>query len=214
MLPPPPPSATSPGSYGLACMREEWEKRHAHRHVRSRPPRQRRVQPRRVRRRVVLREVRRRLRRRRERAGQIQRDRRDELEDVLRDRPPHARVRAQRRRGVREVHHSVHARLLRDHLLPEPLWRGRRLRRARHPAPVPDAAHVVAWDDLREPPGLDVPDLDEPRVEEEHIGRVPCDVLCCALPLDRPDRPAGISVAVDIQAELCESVLSEAGRRL
>jgi hypothetical protein len=69
---------------------------------------------------------------------------------------------------------------------------------------VPEAAHVVARDDLREAACLDVADLDESGVEEEDIGVVQCYAFRRPLPFDGPDRrPTGIAMFVNIEAELC-----------
>lgn len=66
---------------------------------------------------------------------------------------------------------------------------------------VPDATHVVAWYDLCKTTGLDVPDLDEARIEQENVWRVPGDVLGCAFPFDRLHRPTGVTVTVDVQTK-------------
>ena len=65
---------------------------------------------------------------------------------------------------------------------------------------VPDASHVVSGDDLDEAAGLDVSDLDESAVEEENIGCVPGDSLCCTFPLDRTYAAAWVTVFVDVQS--------------
>ena len=44
-------------------------------------------------------------------------------------------------------------------------------------------------------------DLDEFAVEEEDVGRMPGDSLCCAFPLDRTYAGAWVAVFVDVQSE-------------
>lgn len=100
-----------------------------------------------------------------------------------------------RRIGAR--HDTMHARLLRDAFVPSLWTRGRR-RHTRGVAAIPDAAHIVAGNDLRETASFDVSDLDEARVEEENVGRVPSDVFRCPFPFDGPHLPARITVPVDV----------------
>ena len=54
---------------------------------------------------------------------------------------------------------------------------------------------------MDEAAGLDVSDLDEFAVEEEDVGRMPGDSLCCAFPLDRTYAGAWVAVFVDVQSE-------------
>ena len=58
---------------------------------------------------------------------------------------------------------------------------------AHEAAPVPDAANVVAGDDLGKATCLDVADLDEATVEQKDIWWMPRDMLRRALPLDSAD---------------------------
>lgn len=72
-------------------------------------------------------------------------------------------------------------------------------------ASIPDATDIIPRDDLREPAGLNVPDLDKSRVEEEDIGLVPGDAFSGTFPLYGAGGPGGIAVPIDIDAELyCE----------
>ena len=102
-----------------------------------------------------------------------------------------------RLRGFR-VHHPVYPGFLRDDFIPRTFRDGLRVIRA---SAVPDTSHVVSGDDLDETACLNVSDLDESAVEEEDVGWVPGDSLCCAFPLDCAYATARISVFVDIQSE-------------
>ena len=67
-----------------------------------------------------------------------------------------------------------------------------------------------ARDDLRETAGLDVPNLDEAGVEEQHVWRMPCDVFCGAFPFDHLHRvvgtsPVGVPVTVHVQTEFYQT---------
>ena len=62
----------------------------------------------------------------------------------------------------------MNTRLLRAALCPA-VWTWRTDGRHVRPAAVPDATDIVPWDDLCQPSGLDVPDLDEARIEEEDV---------------------------------------------
>lgn len=108
---------------------------------------------------------------------------------------------------LRRAHDAVHARLLAHALAPPIGPRGRR-RIGRRTTAVPDAAHLVARDDLRQPSGLDMSYLDEAGVKEQHVRWVPSDVLCRALPFNRlygivGASTVGIAMAVDVETELC-----------
>lgn len=78
----------------------------------------------------------------------------------------------------------MHARLLRDRLLAIAFRDWSRGRYAGDAASIPDAAHVVAGNDLRKPSCFDMPDLNEPAIEEKDVWRMPCDMLSSTLPLD------------------------------
>jgi hypothetical protein len=141
-----------------------------------------------------------------ERARQVKRDCRDQLDDLLRLHRASGDAAAVLARLLRRVHDRMDARLLVDAAVRAPavLAGGLRRRHARAAA-VPDAADVVPGDDLREPARLDVADLDEPRVEEEHVGVVVSSALGCALPFDRRrgGRSGWVAMPVDPQAKLC-----------
>lgn len=141
------------------------------------------------------------LRGRAQRAGQVKRDGRDQLEYVLRNRSRTSLSRWTRRRPrLCRVHHTMHPRFL-CHAL-RPTFRSRCIRLATCSATsVPDTSHIVTRYDLCKTAGLDVPNLDEARVEKENVWRMPSDVLGCAFPFDRLHRAAGITVTVDVQTE-------------
>jgi len=63
---------------------------------------------------------------------------------------------------------------------------------------VPDASHVVSGDDLDEAAGLYVANLDESAVEEEDVGWMPGNPLCCAFPLDCAYATAWVTMFVDV----------------
>ena len=97
----------------------------------------------------------------------------------------------------------MYSRLLRDRLLAVAIWNRRCGRNTSDTAAVPDTADVVARNNLCKTTCFDVSDLDEAAVEQEDVGRMPCDMLCCAFPLDGSNRAAGISVAINVEAKLC-----------
>lgn len=45
--------------------------------------------------------------------------------------------------------------------------------------------------------------LDEARIDDEHVGRVPRDVLCSTLPLNRAPFEIGLATPIHIQPEFC-----------
>ena len=108
---------------------------------------------------------------------------------------------------VRRAHDAVNARLLAHPLVPAIGARCcRRIRRCL--SAIPDTTHLVAWNDLREPSSFDMPNLDEARVKEKHVRRVPRDMLCRALPLNRlysvvGASAIGIAMTVDIESKFC-----------
>ena len=77
------------------------------------------------------------------------------------------------------------------------------MRHARNTPTIPYAADIVAGYDLCESTSLDMANFDETRVEEQHVGRVPSNVLCRAFPFDGANGPARIAMPIDVQAELC-----------
>ena len=99
------------------------------------------------------------------------------------------------------------ARLLRHTLAPA-VGPGRN-RRARRRAPaVPYAAHLVTGDDLCESARLDVANLDEARVEEQDVWRVPGNMFSSAFPLNSLHGavlscPAWVSMTVNVETEFC-----------
>lgn len=104
-------------------------------------------------------------------------------------------------RGLR-VHDTMDAGLLQHTLGPAiRTWCHRCIRSCA--SAIPDTSHVVPRDNLRKSTGLHMPNLDEARVKEEDIWRMPCDVFCGAFPLNRLYRPAGITMSVHIQAKFC-----------
>jgi hypothetical protein len=145
--------------------------------------------------RIRLIEVRR-ARRRSQRPRQEQWNRRDQLEHMLSRHPSPARL------SSFHIHHPMYPRFLRNDLIPRTFRDGLRVVRA---SAVPDASHVVSGDYLDEATGLYVADFDESAVEEEDVGWVPGDPLCCPFPLDCAYPTTWVSVFVDIQPELCES---------
>lgn len=56
-----------------------------------------------------------------------------------------------------------------DHALLIDTWCGDVGTRQVRTSTIPNAMHVMARDDLYQPAGLNVPDLDETRVEEENV---------------------------------------------
>ena len=97
------------------------------------------------------------------------------------------------------VHHPVYPRSLRNNLILRSIRDGLRVIRA--PA-IPCTSHIISRNDLDEPAGLDVSDLDESTVEKEDVGRVPGNPLCCAFPLDRTYATAWVPMCVNVQPEL------------
>jgi len=104
-----------------------------------------------------------------------------------------------RLRNYFHIHHPMYPGFLRDNLVPGTFRDCLRMVRA---SAVPDASHFVSGDDLNEAAGLYVTDFDESAVEEENVGCMPGDPLCCAFPLDCTYTTAWISVFVDVQPEL------------
>jgi hypothetical protein len=119
----------------------------------------------------------------------------DELKDMLRHGPRRA---AAGLRRLHAVHHSVYLSILHNGL---PIGaRRRRDGRANAPA-VPQAADIIARDDLDKTTSLDMSNLDEPRIEEENVGLVEGDLLSVALPFDGGPVASRVSVSVNVHAE-------------
>jgi hypothetical protein len=122
-------------------------------------------------------------------------DRRDKLDDLLRTDA----------RSPRHAPHHVHARLQVEALSFHVIAIGHRPRRC---APIPSASNMLSRDDLCEPPGLGVPDLDEARVEEQHVRRVVRRALRRALPFDHRHSARRVPVPIDVQPKLCAAAIS------
>lgn len=101
----------------------------------------------------------------RQRPREIQRHRRDQLKDVLRNRLP-----VPHRQQLRTRHHSVHLCLLHAIAIPPVHWCSRDVRA--DPSSVPYTSDIVPRYDLSKSPSLYVPDLNESTVKEQDIWRM------------------------------------------
>ena len=103
--------------------------------------------------------------------------------------------------SFRRVHDGVHLRLLDLVVVLDPVLPNL-LREIARPAAIPDAADVVAGNDLAEARRLHMTDFDEAGVEQQDVWRMESDALCRALPFNGLDGTTGVTVLVDIEAEL------------
>jgi len=98
------------------------------------------------------------------------------------------------------VHHPVYPGFLRNDLIPRSFRDSLGVIRA---PSVPYTSHIISGNDLDEPAGPDVSDLDESTVEKEDVGWVPGNPFCYPFPLDRICATAWVSMLVNVQSELC-----------
>ena len=66
------------------------------------------------------------------------------------------------------------------------------------PPTIPDAADVVTRDDLRETTCLDVTNFNEPAVEQQDVGGMPCNPFSSSFPFNRSGLPAGVTMSINI----------------
>jgi hypothetical protein len=71
-----------------------------------------------------------------------------------------------------------------------------------HPAAIPRAPNLIAWDDLSKATGFDVPHFNEAGIEEKDVWSVERNTFGGAFPLNSAYGSAGVSVFVDVQAKL------------
>jgi len=101
---------------------------------------------------------------------------------------------------IRGLHDSVDPSIQRGGLVPSSrTWSDHRWN-GRSPT-IPEAADIGASDNLYQPASIDMADLDEARVEDDHIRRMECHALRRAFPFDDAVGPVGITMSVDVQAE-------------